>query len=140
MIAWRVGRVDIPGGRLVSRQRLVRLQGFCASIMLDGDSPAALLPLSWAAEEECDAVTKLPLEKVADANSEDNNDQAPLLWAARGGYDTVVKQLLEKGAAVDSKDSTYGWTSMFWAVMGGYDAAVMLLLKKGADVGDSLTR
>jgi ankyrin repeat protein len=41
--------------------------------MLDEDSPAGLLPLSWAAEKECDAVTKFLLEKGADANSEDNN-------------------------------------------------------------------
>jgi ankyrin repeat protein len=86
--------------------------------MPDGDSPAGLTPLSWATEEECNAVTKLLLEKGADANSEDNNGQTPLLWAARGGYGAVVKQLLEKDAAVDSKDSTYGWAAMFWGCDG----------------------
>jgi ankyrin repeat protein len=140
MIARQVVVSTMAGGGLVSCQRLARLQEFCASTMPDGDSSAGLTTLSWAADEECDAVTKLLLERGADANSEDNNGQTPLLWAARGGYDAVVKQLLEKGAAVDSKDSTYGWTPMFGATMGRYDAVMMQLLEKEADVGDSLTR
>lgn len=134
MIARQVVVSTMPGGGLVSCQRLARLQEFCPSTMPDGDSSAGLTTLSWAANEECDAVTKLLLEKGADASSKDNNGRTPLLWAARGGYNAVVKQLLEKGAAVDSKDSTYGWTAMFWAAIGGYDAVMMLLLEKGADV------
>jgi ankyrin repeat protein len=49
------------------------------------DSPAGLTPLSWAAEEECNAVTKLLLGKAADVSSEVNSRQTPLLWAVREG-------------------------------------------------------
>lgn len=51
--------------------------------MPDGDSPAGLTPLSWTAEEEYDAVTKLLLEKGADANSEDNWSDATVVGRER---------------------------------------------------------
>lgn len=108
MIAQQVGCVDYawwtarlsPMGRRRCKGSTRRLP--------DGDSLSGLVPRSWTAEEEYDALTKLLLKRDADVNSKDNNSQTPLLWAMRGGHDAVVKQLLEKGAAGNTKDSTQG--------------------------------
>jgi ankyrin repeat protein len=56
-------------------------------------------PLSWAALKGHEAITKLLLEKGADVESKDRqNDLTPLWWAAWNGHKAVVKLLLEKGA------------------------------------------
>jgi len=38
-------------------------------------------PLSWAAQDGCEAVVQLLLEKGADIESKDTDGQTPLLWA-----------------------------------------------------------
>jgi ankyrin repeat protein len=50
-------------------------------------------PLSWATENEHEAVVKLLLEAKADVESKDGNRQTPLSWAARNGHEAVVKLL-----------------------------------------------
>ena len=45
-----------------------------------------------------EAVVKLLLEKGAELETEDRNNQTPLSWAAENGRKAVVKLLLENGA------------------------------------------
>ncbi len=58
------------------------------------------MPLSWAAEEGCEAVMRLLLARDSiDPDSKDNNGRTPLSWAALSwaaeeGREAVVKLLL----------------------------------------------
>jgi len=85
-------------------------------------------PLSWAAGEGHEAVTKLLLETgEVDADSEDYLDRTPLSWASVNGQEATAKLLLDKGVDVNSKDVD-GETPLCTAVSRGDEVIVRLLL------------
>jgi ankyrin repeat protein len=85
-------------------------------------------PLSWAAGEGNEALSKLLLEtgKVK-ADSRDYYGRTPLSWAAGNGYEAIAKLLLGHKADVNSKD-IYGETPLLWATQDGQEAVIKLLL------------
>jgi ankyrin repeat protein len=68
---------------------------------------ASTLRDSWllrAAQEGQEAVVKLLLEKGAELETKDVNDQTPLSLATERGHEAVVELLLKKGAKLETKD------------------------------------
>ncbi|KID95301.1 Pfs, NB-ARC and Ankyrin domain protein, partial [Metarhizium majus ARSEF 297] len=109
---------------------LLAERGACIDIR-DRDGRTALL---WAAENGHEAVVRLLLERSANTEVTDNNqEQTALLCAAKNGHEAVVRLLLEKGADIKAKDRR-GQTSLSYAAENGHKAVVRLLLKKGADI------
>jgi hypothetical protein len=87
----------------------------------------------WAVQEGHEAVVKLLLERGAELETKDSNQQTPLLWAAMYGHEAVVKLLLERGAELETKDR-YQRTPLSWAASHGHEAVVKLLLERGAEL------
>ena len=71
------------------------------------------------------------LEKKADVNTKNKDEQTPLWQATWNGHKAVVKVLLEKGADVDVKDKD-GETPLRQAAVNGHETVVETLLEKGA--------
>jgi ankyrin repeat protein len=71
------------------------------------------------------------LQRGADINEKDKNEQPALFWAIDSGHMDMVKLLLAHGALVESKDKN-GLTALMCA--GGHMKIARLLLDKGADV------
>jgi ankyrin repeat protein len=85
-------------------------------------------PLSWAAGEGHEVVSKLLLETgKVDADSKDYYCQTPLSWASRNGREAIVKLLLEFEVDVNSKDC-YGQTPLLFATQHSQEGVVKLLL------------
>jgi ankyrin repeat protein len=78
-------------------------------------------------------VTKVFLEKGADAKAADKDKDTPLHWAAINGHLDVVKYLVEKGADVEAVNGD-GRTPLHWAAEEGYWDVVKYLAEiKGAN-------
>jgi len=93
------------------------------------------LSLPRAAEKGHEAAVKLLIEKGAELEAKDKDDnQTPLSHAAEKGHEAVVKLLLEKGAELEVKDSDYNRTPLLYAAEKGHEAVVKLLIKKGAEL------
>ncbi|RYP17412.1 hypothetical protein DL765_004542 [Monosporascus sp. GIB2] len=83
-------------------------------------------------KEGTEAAVQLVLERGADLELKDKDDQTPLLRAVRNGQEAIVKLLLiTEKADPDSKDSEYGRTPLSWAAGNGHEAIVKLLLATG---------
>jgi ankyrin repeat protein len=65
-------------------------------------------PLSWVAENGCEAVVNLLLEQDnVDVNPKDNDGMTPLSWASFNGYEDVVKLLVKQnGIDLNTRDNT----------------------------------
>jgi ankyrin repeat protein len=100
---------------------------------LDSKDSNGRTPLSYAAENEQEAVVKLLLEKGAELETKDKYGRTPLLDAAENEQEAVVKLLLEKDAELETKDN-YGRTPLLHAAENGQEAVVKLLLEKGAEL------
>jgi ankyrin repeat protein len=85
-------------------------------------------PLSWAAGEGHEVVSKLLLETGrVDIDSRDTLGRTPFSWACGDGRETTVKLLLDGKADVNSRDDD-GQTPLIWATQNGQEAVVKLLL------------
>lgn len=94
-------------------------------------------PLSWAAGEGHEVVSKLLLETgKVDADSSDNYCRTPLSWASRNGREAIVKLLLGRKVNVNSKDY-YDQTPLLFATQNGQSAVAKLLLSTKMVEGDS---
>ena len=89
-------------------------------------------PLSIAAENGQEAVTRLLLKRGSDIEFKDNHGQTALSRAAENNHDAVVKLLLEHDANIESKDIG-GRTPLAWAVVNDRESVVELLLSRGAN-------
>ena len=88
--------------------------------------------LMWACMGGHETVVRLLLEKGANIEAKDQDQQTALLIAAEGGYESVVRLLLEKGANIEAKDGLQQ-TALSTAAYFGHEAVVRLLLEKGAN-------
>jgi ankyrin repeat protein len=86
-------------------------------------------PLSYAAEQGCEAIVKLLLSTKVDSNSKGKDGRTPLSRAAANGHEAVVKLLLDRKVEVDSKDNN-GRTPLSCAAANGHEAVVKLLLER----------
>jgi ankyrin repeat protein len=94
-------------------------------------------PLSWAAGEGREVVSKLLLETgTADVDSKDNLGRTPLSWASGNGRRTTVQLLWDEKADVNSRDDD-GQTPLLWATQNCQEAVVELLLSNGMVEVDS---
>jgi len=88
-------------------------------------------PLSWAAENGCDAAVELLLEREdVIPDRPDISGRAPLSWAAENGRDGVVKLLLGREDVNPDRPDEHGRTPLLWATRNGYDEVVELLLEQ----------
>jgi len=100
---------------------------------IDPDRPdyRGQTPLSWAAENGCNAAVKLLLEREdVSPDRPDVFGRAPLSWAAENGRDGVVKLLLGREDVKLDRPDEYGRTPLLWATRNGYDGVVKLLLER----------
>jgi ankyrin repeat protein len=94
-------------------------------------------PLSWAAGEGHEMVSKLLLETGrVDIDSRDTLGRTPFSWACGDGRETTAKLLLDGRADVNSRDDD-GQTPLLWATQNGQEAVVKLLLSIGVVEVDS---
>lgn len=85
-------------------------------------------PLSWAAGEGHEVVSKLLLETGrVDVDSKDHFGRTPLSWASGNGRESMAKLLLDEKVDVNSRDD-YGQTPLIWAAQNSQEAVVKLLL------------
>ncbi|KAJ4259881.1 general transcription repressor [Fusarium falciforme] len=93
-----------------------------------------LTVLSWAAKNGHEVTFERLIEKGADFESKDwNNDgEPPLYCAAWGGNEAIVRMLLELGADFESKTED-GKSPLHYAAWNGNEAIVRMLLEIGAD-------
>lgn len=73
---------------------------------------------------------KLLIEKIADINARDAEDQTPLMFAALSGNPELVKLLLDKGAFINAKDKL-GHSVLGYAASSGDVKTMQLLIDKG---------
>ena len=91
-------------------------------------------PLSWAAENGHEPLTRLLVDKGANVEAKDRYGRTPLSLAAETGHEAVVRLLVDMGAHIEAKDSRYSRTPLSWAAWNGHEAVVRLLVDKGADI------
>ncbi|KAL8402568.1 hypothetical protein RB596_009081 [Gaeumannomyces avenae] len=89
-------------------------------------------PLRWAAEEGCEAFTRLLIENGADIEAKDGGGRTPLHWAAEKGHEGVARLLVEAGADKKAKDGL-GRTPLHFAAANGHEGVARLLVEAGAD-------
>ena len=76
----------------------------------------------------------LLLEKKADIEAKDKNQNTPLHFAASCGHRDIVDLLLEKTSDIEAKDLSQK-TPLHYAASLGHKEVMTLLLEKGADLG-----
>ncbi|KAL8367183.1 hypothetical protein RB599_010267 [Gaeumannomyces hyphopodioides] len=89
-------------------------------------------PLRWAAEEGCEAFTRLLIENGADIEAKDGDGRTPLHWAAKNGHEGIARVLAELGADKEAKDG-YGRTPLHLAAAFGHEGVARVLAELGAD-------
>ncbi|EAU31644.1 conserved hypothetical protein [Aspergillus terreus NIH2624] len=90
-------------------------------------------PLSWAAQDGRDTITKLIIQTGTDIDHRDGGGRSPLSRASENGHQTAVRLLVDKGAEVNTCDRD-GWTPLSRASMNGHKEVVRLLIDGGAEL------
>ncbi len=88
-----------------------------------------------AASYSIDDVTRLILlliDKGADVNAVNLNNQTPLHWAAMYGHKEILELLINKRANINAADSN-GQTPLSWAIKSGYTRIADFLRTYGAE-------
>eukprot|EP00281_Chroomonas_sp_CCMP1168_P021765 CAMPEP_0206221394 /NCGR_PEP_ID=MMETSP0047_2-20121206/5390_1 /ASSEMBLY_ACC=CAM_ASM_000192 /TAXON_ID=195065 /ORGANISM="Chroomonas mesostigmatica_cf, Strain CCMP1168" /LENGTH=351 /DNA_ID=CAMNT_0053644123 /DNA_START=107 /DNA_END=1163 /DNA_ORIENTATION=- len=103
--------------------------------------PTALMMAAKSGQTD---VVRFLLEKGANVNLRNNEENTALMLAADGGHTDIVRSLLENGAQVDMKgewsmggvrvQSGEKGTALMLAARKGYSEIVSALLEKGANV------
>ena len=73
------------------------------------------------------------MDKGADVDARDQDNETPLIHAAYSGYTEIVKLLLDKGANTEARDR-FGDRSINIATLNGKTEVVKALLEKGANI------
>ena len=92
-------------------------------------------PLHRSCEEGKLKIVKLLLEKGADFDRLDNDNESPL-FVACGKNLSIVKLLIEKGAKTNTRDK-YNMTPLYKAAENGRIKIVKYLVSLGVDLNDS---
>ena len=90
-------------------------------------------PLSQAARNGHEAITKVLVEQHAKIDSKDYEGRTPLLLAAIEGHEAIIKLLIEQDVEIDSKD-IWGETPLSLAAASGHKAIVQILIDRGAEI------
>ncbi|KAL8893509.1 MAG: hypothetical protein Q9192_005193 [Flavoplaca navasiana] len=90
-------------------------------------------PLSIAAWNGHNEMTKKLLDKGAHVNAQSERDGTALQGASAGGHEQVVKILLDNGADVDAQSRLCA-TALQEASVRGHEQVIKILLDNGADV------
>ena len=120
--------------RFIALVALVLLSTGCATTSSVPDLP----PLHAAAKAGEAARLQQLLDRGADVNARDANNDTPLMIAATYNEAGCLRLLLDRGASVDLRNSS-GATALVTAALNGYVDSTQLLLARGADVNAKTT-
>ena len=104
-----------------------------ARVSLRSASGGGLMPLHQAAVTAQGAMCELLLDRGAQVDALDDDQNTPLHYAAASGSTAVVKALLRGGAQVDLEQAQ-GLTPAHWAAHKGHADVLGVLLAYGAPV------
>ena len=90
-------------------------------------------PLHYASKSSSTESAKLLLERAAEIETRDNNNQTDLDCAAWGNIRKFTQLLLERGAEVIAWDN-YNQTLLHCATWGNSRESAQLLLERGAEI------
>lgn len=109
-----------------------------ARVSLRSASGSGLMPLHQAAVTGQSAVCEVLLERGAQVDSLDDDNNTPLHYAAASGSVAAVRVLLRSGADVHAAQAQ-GLTPAHWAAHKGHTDVLDLLLSYGAPLGARAT-
>jgi ankyrin repeat protein len=87
--------------------------------------------LHWSARLGLSEMARLLIEKGANPNIRNDDDDTPLHWAAREGQKELAVILLAHGAKVNAVGKA-GWTPLRWAEVQGHSNIARILVAAGA--------
>jgi ankyrin repeat protein len=87
--------------------------------------------LHWSARLGLTEMARLLIEKGANPNIRNDDNDTPLHWAAREGQKELVVILLAHGAKINAVGKA-GWTPLRWAEVQGHDNIARILVAAGA--------
>ena len=91
-------------------------------------------PLHLASANGHLEVAELLLERGAEVDVQNENQETPLHLTSEDGVLEIARMLIKRGSNVNSQD-TRGWTPLHSAARNGHLDVVKLLLDSGADIG-----
>jgi ankyrin repeat protein len=89
-------------------------------------------PLHQAAVTGQAAMCELLIERGADIDSRDREENTPLHYASTVGHVRAVRTLVDEGADVNAQQDI-GLTALHWACHKGHEKVVVMLLEAGAN-------
>lgn len=104
-----------------------------ARVNLRAASGGSLTPLHQAASTCQTAMCELLLDRGAQVDSLDDDENTPLHYAAASGSAGSVAALLRSGADIEARQ-THGLTAIHWAAHKGHIEVLSILLSYGASV------
>ncbi|KAF5973340.1 beta transducin [Fusarium coicis] len=104
------------------------------SLVNSRQSMGGFIPLLWAAANGKNAILQLLIDKGADLEARNpENEYTALMYAAEYGQVSAAKSLLDCGAMLEAQDKNK-YTPLLLAASAGHVPITSLLLGKGADI------
>ncbi|KYG13654.1 hypothetical protein FVEG_13919 [Fusarium verticillioides 7600] len=104
------------------------------SLVNSRQSMGGFIPLLWAAANGKNAILQLLIDKCADLEARNpDNEYTALMYAAEYGQVSAAKSLLDCGAMLEAQDKNK-YTPLLLAASAGHVPITSLLLGKGADI------
>ncbi len=97
----------------------------------NGRTPLLLLLELEHGDKLASIVAQPLIQKKADVNARDNENNPALILAIKKNYPELAKLLIDAGADINAKDSS-GKTPLHWCAIKGPQVTGALLVKKGA--------